>query len=208
MKIILLSDTHGRHHRITVPEGDMVIHAGDFSARGRKNEIEDFLNWFAGLPHRYKVFIAGNHDFLAENHPKEFLSLIPEGLIYLNDSEVEIEGISIWGSPVQPWFYDWAFNRKRGSEIKQHWDLIPAYTQILVTHGPPFGVLDEVVGRKENVGCEELMKKVEKVRPMYHVFGHIHEAYGQKEQNGTIFINASNLNEHYEPVNAPVVIEI
>ncbi|MBC7410804.1 MAG: metallophosphoesterase, partial [Arcicella sp.] len=112
-----------------------------FLQGGRIEEIEMFNEWMGSLPHRHKVVIAGNHDFFFEKYPKEAKRLITNAT-YLNDSGILIEGLHIWGSPIQPWFYDWAFNRKRGKDIRKHWDLIPTNTDILITHGPPFGILD------------------------------------------------------------------
>src|SRR5690625_1620059 len=143
MKIVAISDTHGRHADIVFPKGDMLIHAGDVSSRGTRTQVADFIDWFARQPHKYKIFIAGKHDFFLEQADvQEIKELIPEGIIYLNDSGVEIEGIKFWGSPVTPWFYNWAFNRDRGEEIKQHWDLIPDDIRVLITHGPPSRILD------------------------------------------------------------------
>ena len=209
MKIIAISDTHGQHHALKqLPAGDMLIHAGDISRNGKENQVLDFLYWFAKQDYQYKIFIAGNHDFFFEREDASYIQqLIPEDILYLNDSGIEIEGLNIWGSPVQPWFYDWAFNRARGTDIQQHWDLIPAQTDLLITHGPPMGILDATV-RREHVGCAELMQTVEKIKPQAHVFGHIHEAYGRQQVNETTFINASVLNLHYQLTNAPVVFEL
>lgn len=208
MKIVLISDTHGRHERLKLPEGDMIIHAGDVGMRGNKQESLDFMNWFSSLDYTYKVFIAGNHDFYFEKTSSDELKkLIPENVMYLNDSGVTIEGLKLWGSPVQPWFFDWAFNRYRGAEIKRHWDLIPQDTDILITHGPAHGVLDKVV-RGPRVGCEELIKRIQTVKPELFVFGHIHEAYGQYKIQKTLFVNASVLDERYQLVNQPVVVEV
>lgn len=133
--------------------------------------------------------------------------MIPDGVVYLNDSSVEIEGIKIWGSPITPWFNDWAFNRDRGSEIKKHWDLIPDDIDILVTHGPPFGILDETVYGKRT-GCEELLLRVYQVKPKYHIFGHIHKDYGSFTKGEITFINASVLDDWYEMRNEAVEISI
>ncbi len=208
MKIVLISDTDGRHNEVDIPDGDILIHAGDLSSRGKKEEIIDFLNWFSNQPHKYKIFIAGNHDFFFEREPKEIVeAIIPKNVIYLNDSGIEIEDIKIWGSPVQPEFYNWAFNRERGIDIKKHWDLIPKDTDILITHGPPEGILDKTV-RGKGVGCEELLLTVNVIKPKIHVFGHIHEAYGVEKVNNTSFINASILNERYYYTNDPIIIEL
>jgi Icc-related predicted phosphoesterase len=202
MKITLISDTHTKHSSLKLPGGDLLIHAGDISSRGREAEVKNFLDWFSEQQYKYKIFIAGNHDFYFEKEKKEIIkNAIPENVIYLNDSGCELEGIKIWGSPVQPWFYDWAFNRSRGEAIKKHWDLIPFDTSILVTHSPPFGTLDRTVRDNLSVGCEELIKAVQKIKPAIHVFGHIHEGYGHRETDGVNFFNASVLNENYLMVN-------
>ncbi len=206
MKISFISDTHGLHNSITLPKGDLLIHAGDVSNRGTRQGIEEFLTWFSQQDYKYKIFIAGNHDLFFERASDfEIKKLLPENVIYLNDNGIMIEGINIWGSPVQPWFYDWAFNRKRGEEIKKHWDLIPQNTDILITHGPPYKILDKTTSG-ENVGCEDLLSAINFVKPKIHVFGHIHEAYGIEELNGTKYINASVLNERYQIVNKPIEI--
>lgn len=196
MRIVLISDTHNQHRALQLPEGDLLIHAGDISGRGLQSEVQDFMDWMGRLPYQHKVLIAGNHDFLAERNPEQFASMLPEGVTYLNDSGTEIEGFKVWGSPIQPWFYDWAFNRQRGADIARHWDLIPADTDILITHGPPHGILDRVQDG-QHVGCEELLKKVEAIQPLLHVFGHIHEAHGEEQHGTTRFVNASVLNLRY-----------
>jgi Icc-related predicted phosphoesterase len=206
MKIIFISDTHGLHDKLVLPDADMIIHAGDVSKRGGMAEMEDFLNWFESLPHKYKVFIVGNHDFLAENNPIIFKQLIPDNCIYLENNAVEIEGIRIWGSPITPWFYDWAFNRQRGADIAKYWAKIPEGTDIVVTHGPVHDILDRTV-RGDLTGCEDLRTKIEEIKPKYHVFGHIHEAYGMKTVGDTTYINASVLNEQYRLTNAPIVLD-
>lgn len=210
MKIVAISDTHGKHKNLVLPEGDILVHAGDVSSMGKESEIKGFLNWFSKTDFTYKILIAGNHDFYFEkiSHNAEVLEeLIPANVIYLNDTGIEIEGINIWGSPIQPWFYNWAFNRYRGEDIKRHWNKIPQNTNILITHGPAYGVLDKTT-RNESVGCEDLLEKIEEVKPKLHICGHIHEAYGRTKQSDTEFINASVLDENYNLRNQPVVIEI
>lgn len=208
MKIGCISDTHTYHKRVTDLEGiDLLIHAGDIGMRGTAYEILDFAEWFNAIEVKYKVFIAGNHDFTFEKAPSDFFREKLNGnTFYLNDDGITIEGINIWGSPVQPWFHNWAFNRQRGADIKKHWDLIPDNTDILITHGPPFGILDRTQ-RGENVGCEDLLECVNKIKPKYHVFGHIHEAYGFAEKEHTTFINASVLDERYHLVNDPIIFD-
>ncbi|MEL6848269.1 MAG: metallophosphoesterase, partial [Bacteroidota bacterium] len=135
-----------------------------------------------------------------------FRAMIPDSCTYLEDESVEIGGLHIYGSPITPWFFDWAFNRQRGEEIKTYWDKIPANTDILITHGPPHHMLD-LTFRNVYAGCEELGKAVARIRPRLHLFGHIHEAYGQLSQNGTLYVNASVVDLSYQVVNPPVVID-
>ncbi len=208
MKITLISDTHGKHHspKLQVPDSEIIVHAGDFTSMGTLEQVIDFLKWYSELPHPYKVLIGGNHDFLLEKNALLFKSLLPDNIIYLENESVEIEGIKIWGSPITPWFYDWAFNRERGEDIRRYWEQIPDDVDILVTHGPPYGHGDKTL-RGELVGCEDLLEFVLKIKPKYHVFGHIHEAYGITQNESTTFINASCLNLNYQMVNDPVCIE-
>ena len=208
MKIVFISDTHGHHHALQLPKGDMIIHAGDVTKRGLRDQVIDFLDWYANLDFEHKIFVAGNHDFFFENETqKEIERVIPENVIYLNDSGVEIEGLKIWGSPVQPWFHDWAFNRQRGAEIQEHWDQIPNELDILITHGPANGVLD-LTARNESVGCKDLLDKIREVKPQIHVSGHIHEGYGVVKMFETSFINASVVNANYLLTNSPIELDV
>lgn len=206
MTITFISDTHGKHDQLKLTGGDMLIHAGDISSMGTVEEVTDFLAWFAKQPYEHKVFIGGNHDFLLEKQPELFQTLIPPNCTYLENESRTIAGIKIWGSPITPWFFDWAFNRKRGEEIGQYWEAIPTDTDILITHGPPHHILDRTQ-RGDYAGCADLLARVQIVKPTIHVFGHIHEAYGMVKKDYTTFINASNLNLRYQLVNQPVVIE-
>lgn len=215
MKIVCLSDTHNCNQEISVPDGDVLIHAGDATVRGTMAEIEQFLCWFAALPHRHKIFVAGNHDWLYETNNR-FARLLTANfkIQYLQDSAVEIEGLKIYGSPWQPRFYDWAFNLNRGAELAEKWRMIPADVDVLITHGPPHGILDEVPKKfwVENTGCEELRRRVEEIaafgRLKLHVFGHIHCGYGTTERFGVKFVNASNCDEEYRPTQLPICLEL
>lgn len=209
-KIVCLSDTHNRHEQIEVPGGDILIHAGDATIRGTVDEIVLFNEWFAALPHRHKIFVAGNHDWLFETSNRLARTLLDASIQYLQDSWVEIENLKIYGAPWQPRFFDWAFNLTRGAELREKWKLISEETDVLITHGPPFGILDAVRQRHyvENVGCEELRKRVETIKPKLHIFGHIHRGYGRAEKFGAQFVNASNCDESYEPTNPPIVIDL
>lgn len=216
-KIVFISDTHlvDIPH---LPAGDLLVHSGDWCGVGPvgilksdgKAQLEKFSRQLIEWKKLYPtvVVIAGNHDFIAEQDDAFTRTIIEAaGAIYLNDSGHEWYGVRLWGSPIQPWYHDWAFNRERGEEIRQHWDLIPDSTNILITHGPPFGILDQVcTGDKPHVGCEELLDVVQKIQPKIHVFGHIHEAYGQQHIGATHFINASSLSQKYEFQNPPIVV--
>ncbi|MDB5012109.1 MAG: metallophosphoesterase [Daejeonella sp.] len=209
MLFLTLSDTHGKHRLLkNLPKADVIIHVGDVSRDGSERSVLDFMNWFSELDYEYKIFIAGNHDFYFEQESESYLNkTIPTNLIYLNDSGVTINGINIWGSPITPWFYDWAFNRERGTEINKHWKLIPKNTDVLITHGPPMGILDQV-NVSRSVGCEDLLKRINSIKPKVHVFGHIHEAYGSENIEHTKFINASILDENYQIKNDPILFQL
>ncbi len=207
MKFVAISDTHGLHRKLKVPEGDVLIHGGDFCHYGSSDKLVDFLDWFKSLDFEYKILIAGNHDFFAAEHPNEFQELIPPSIIYLEDSGIEIKGVKFWGSPVQPDLIGWAFGRERGPGMKAHWDLMPNKIDVLITHTPPKGILDRTTYGK-SIGCEELHKKIPRIRPKFHVFGHVHASYGQRAINETTFINASNINSRLGLVNKPVCFEL
>ena len=218
MKILTISDTHTKHKKIPkewLLPADVIIHGGDVSSQGFIHEAESFLKWFDSLDYEHKIFIAGNHDFCFEktnnNHDKimSLLKTYPK-ITYLNDSGCEIEGVKFYGSPWQPEFYDWAFNLTRGPIIQEKWDLIPLDTDVLITHGPPYGIGDLVPYRGgEFVGCRDLLDTIStKLKIKLHVCGHIHYSYGIVHKNGIDFINASTLNESYDVANKPILIEI
>ena len=184
---------------------------------GTVKEVDAALLWLQRESSKFGhiVLIAGNHDFFFEELDKEapgvssaWCSL--HNVTYLNDSGVTIDGVKFWGSPVQPWFHDWAFNRERGAEIRKHWDKIPDDTDVLITHGPPSNVLDYTKGGKY-VGCTDLRDTIEwRVFPKIHVFGHIHEGYGRATRPGLPieYFNASYMDHRYRPVNKPWVHEL
>ena len=219
MKITFISDTHraisNPAHRAAITRaldgGPIIVHAGDMSNSGTALEILDFLEWYSSLPYTHKVLIAGNHDWLFEKDPEaaaELLAGYPD-IVYLNDSEATVEGLRFWGSPVTPYFNNWAFNR-RPDEISKHWDLIPEGIDVLVTHGPPAGILDKVDHHLEELGCPSLKGAVSRVKPKIHVFGHIHEGRGMRvDSDDVLYINAAVLNWQYKPYNQnAIVIEL
>ena len=222
MRISIISDTHTKHGLIPLtdlPGGDLLIHAGDIMNSGyNKNDILDFCTWFHSLEqYDKKIFIAGNHDRMFENHPEgvEELLNIYFDIDYLQDEAYDLYDLDtdistkIYGSPWQPEFYSWAFNLpKNGIELAGKWEAIPDNTDILITHGPAFGTLDTVAGRPwDNLGCELLAERIEVIKPKIHVCGHIHSGYGYVFKNGTHFFNAAVLDEQYEYTQKPMTFD-
>jgi Icc-related predicted phosphoesterase len=216
-----ISDLHGYYPELD--GGDLLIVAGDLTARDTFLEHSEFKYWLYQQQYRKKIVVAGNHDGDLVNVPPNPLYFstfnIETGLQssyadYLCDSGTEFEGLKIYGSPWTPTFCDWYFMKDRGADIKEKWDLIPADVDILVTHGPPHGILDECYdydsGKIKHAGCEELYLKFyqERIRPKLHVFGHIHEGYGHikhmMDMPTTQFVNASHVDKNYKPVNKPI----
>lgn len=240
IKVILISDSHSRHENIYVmkkeenissvkdlykihgmnfdifnsvflpSDADMIIHGGDMSIHGSELEVDSFLKWYSNLPYKYKILIAGNHDYLFEKFrgiAQELLKKYPN-IIYLESSEVIIEGIKIYGEPRQPWFHNWAFNVERGEVIRRYWDVIPDDTDILVTHGPPYDILD-LTASGQSVGCVDLRERIKELKKLkLCIFGHIHEDAGYKMIDGVHFVNASVLNLRYQLHNKPQAFRI
>jgi predicted phosphodiesterase len=216
MKITLISDTHAKHNRLRhdLPGGDIIIHAGDFMTSGySQREAEDFFNWYNSVVNNYdtKIFISGNHDRIMQNESELMKGLLTgyKTIDYLEDDWINIgendDVVRVYGSPWQPEFYNWAYNLPRnGEELKARWDAIPDNTDILVTHGPAWGFVDDVEGRRgTHLGCELLAERIKGIRPKIHVCGHIHSGYGHYFDGHTHYFNASALNERYEYAHLP-----
>uniref|UniRef100_A0A0A9WZK3 Metallophosphoesterase domain-containing protein 1 n=1 Tax=Lygus hesperus TaxID=30085 RepID=A0A0A9WZK3_LYGHE len=211
------------------------IHAGDFTRCGLEDEVVEFNNWIGKLPHKHKIVIAGNHELSFDRnftHPlsPNFVKNIPTlghpqsdlvdavskvnirdrltNCIYLQDEMAELYGLRIYGTPWQPEFQGWAFNVSRGEDCLRKWDKIPDNVDILISHTPPVGHGD-LCCSGVRAGCVELLSVVQKrVKPKYHVFGHIHEGYGITTDGSIIYINASTCNINYKPVNPPIVFDV
>jgi predicted phosphohydrolase len=205
LRIVVISDTHGLHERIAVPDGDVLVHAGDLTARGRREELEAFNDWLGGLPHRHKLVIAGNHDWVCARKPRLTPQLLSNAT-YLCDKQVVIDGYQFYGCPWQPRFFDWAFNLDP-PQLRQVWARVPDGIDVLITHTPPQGVLDSTV-RGVAAGCAELAAALPRIRPRLHLFGHIHEAYGQRAEGSTTFANASCCTLDYRPINSPLIFDL
>lgn len=215
MKLTLISDTHTLHRNIT-PDligGDILIHAGDIMNSGYyEAEIKEFCEWFDSIDnYSTKIFIAGNHDKIFQFAPEVAMEIVNsyKSITYLQDSFVIVDGVKIYGAPWQPEFSNWAFNLPRdGEELKAKWDLIPSDVDILITHGPAYGFVDQVKGKEEHLGCKLLSKRIEEVKPRIHVCGHIHSGNGITLTNNTSYFNASVLDESYYYAYEPLNISI
>jgi Icc-related predicted phosphoesterase len=207
VRIVATSDCHGRYREAVLPEGDVLVLAGDMLPRGgyEPADLHDLEDWLDGVAFRDVILIAGNHDWLFERDK----TIRPRNAIYLEDSGVELDGLEFYGSPWQPAFCNWAFNLPRnGPELGAAWDRIPPGTDVLITHGPPHGVLDRPFGTRPPVGCELLRERVKAIRPKAHIFGHIHGDHGKRHEGGTWFVNACLCDEDYDPVQPPLVIDV
>ena len=205
MRVVLLSDTHGLHRKLEVPNGDLLIHAGDFTFYSKPPSIvADFNAWLGSLPHRHKIVTCGNHEYLLEE-PRERGAITNATLLI--DSGVEVGGIKIWGSPVTP-LYGGAFGKSKPEDRKRHWAQIPEGLDILITHGPLFAILDHSLSSERREGCPELLEAVFQARPRVHVFGHIHHGYGTLRTTDTLFVNTSLMGEDSSLSRAPVVIDL
>ncbi len=210
MIIDLVSDLHGC--KPALHGGDLLIVAGDLTARDTFPEYCSLFQWISRLPYRKKIVIGGNHDGLLDSD--DWFAKMTSDFTYLCDAECEFEGLKIWGTPWTKTFEGMnpkckAFTCDTEEELAEKWALIPNDTDILITHSPPYGNLD-VTKDGKSVGSYSLWERYEKVRPKLFVFGHIHESYGcsTRANNSTIFINASHVNERYQPVNKPVRIAL
>jgi Icc-related predicted phosphoesterase len=206
LRLVLISDTHQFHREIDMPDGDILIHAGDFTMFSESlEEVADFNSWLGELPHRHKIVVPGNHESFLEDDPS-MCSLLSNATVLINEG-IEIEGLRIWGSPVTP-LYGVAFGLRSAKDRRKLYAQIPEDIDVLISHGPPFGILDTAPISGQHEGCLELLDAVRRVRPKLHVFGHIHTAYGVLRTEHTTFVNASRLGLHDGPDNAPLVFEM
>ena len=215
MLIDCISDLHG--FQPTLEGGDLLIVAGDCTALDHTHQWKHFLLWLKAQKYRKKILIAGNHDGFLERFPPGKSDCEEVGFEYLQDSGTAFEGITIWGSPWTPEFCKWHFMLPRGEKLREKWSLIPPFVDILITHGPPYGVLDDVGDqssrvRDSNQGCVDLRMAQGIIQPRLHVFGHIHEGYGtlmmKHHGRDTFCVNASIMDGRYNPVNKPTRVTL
>lgn len=209
MEIVAISDTHNQHAKLSLPPGDVLIHAGDFTTEGTMKETISFMDWFEAQPHPIKIVVPGNHDRLfAQDFPLA-KSLVPEGINLLMHDELVIGGIHFFGSSWTPEYGNYAFQYKRGSlDAWDMWNKVPVETNVLITHGPPAFIGDRVDRTNTHAGCVTLLNKVLSINPMFHVFGHIHDSHGLyvSEETGTKFANVAICDGAYNPVNSITVL--
>jgi predicted phosphohydrolase len=205
MRVICLSDTHELHREVLVPDGDLLIHAGDFTFFSKRpSMLRDFNRWLGELQHRHKVVVPGNHDYLLENASAR--SLITNANL-LMDSGATIEGIHLWGSPATL-LPGGAFCRPDAADRRCHWARIPIDTDILITHSPACGILDGAPNSDQHEGDPELLAAFERVRPILHVCGHVHEGYGSLWKKHTCHVNAALLDQELGGVERnPIVMD-
>jgi len=211
LRLVLISDVHSRYSNLVLPEGDILICSGDATMSGKLQEVVDFAHWFGSQNYKHKILVAGNHDFLFQDHPEEARKLcIDNNITYLESKDVVIDGIKFYGDPWTKWFFDWAFNLSRYDmlAVKEHWAKIPDDTNVLILHGPAWGILDKIPSGHP-VGCEFLLSRINKLKDLkLFQFGHIHHSYGIKDCGDFIAANASICDERYNPVNKPLVFDI
>ena len=214
MRVTCLSDTHFKHRYIDTrafTNTDILIHAGDFTGNGNATQTLSFLQWFSDLDVPHKILIAGNHDFKASS--QDFPSMLAQfpSIIYLRNSSTEINGLKIWGSPYSNTFGQWAF-MKDDLELADIWETIPEDTDIVITHGPAYGIGDLVdndyePGRDKHVGSQSLRLKLQKLKKLkLHVTGHIHSGYGTYFKEKYVTINGAQLDDYYQCINPPLSV--
>lgn len=210
--IYAISDTHNVYKNLIVSKCDLLISAGDYSFRGTEQETKNFHEWLNDQPAKYIISVMGNHELGPEKdfelHKSLALEVCPR-VHFIEEGLIEIEGLKIWCSAYTPAFCNWAYNLYSDEELRHHWNKIPEGIDILVTHGPAYGMLDEVFcppSYEEHKGCKELWNAVLKIKPKAHVFGHLHYHYGQLEFNGTKFYNVANCNDSYKIERQPTEI--
>ncbi len=206
MRIVVISDTHGKHLELPDLQGDVLIHCGDF-CDGFKidpTDLERVDQWFGQLPFQKIIVIGGNHDFVAQRKQREN-KIVFENATYLVDDALRFQGVNFYGSPWLPALDGWAYYMSN-DQRKEKWNLIPDDTDILITHTPPFGILDQTRSG-QSVGCSHLRARIEELAPKLHCFGHIHASYGVHQTKLTTFYNASAVNSNFEIGNPPLVFE-
>ncbi len=199
MRILHISDTHGKHHELSsLPDADIIVHSGDFTFAGSEDEAYDFINWFCDLPYQHKIFIAGNHDMCM--YGAVSIEGLPNNVHYLCNNSIEIGKVTFFGIPMfMEVIMDGSFDRMIND--------IPDNTNVLITHQAPYGFCDEYNGH--HCGNRVLREKIDMLPSLRcHLFGHQHEANAIIVRNGITFSNAAVLDNQYNLIANPRVIEL
>lgn len=194
VRVLAISDTHNLHKQVKLAPADLFIFAGDLTVNGTKEETIDFIKWINGLDYKHKIMIAGNHETYLDGAGRSRIHrMLHSSVIYLENDAEEVLGLNVYGSPCVPRCGSPAFARERGNALRSVWRHIPDDTQLLVTHAPPFGILDKNI-RDEECGCVDLRHRVNSLKHLHsHIFGHIHQSKGRQEVNGVNFYNVAYL---------------
>ena len=206
MKAVVLSDNH-THYDFETPEGDILIHCGDFTFHGNPKEMEKFKNYLKKQPHEHKLFIFGNHEKVDKEitYWREYLE-DGTGAKCIHEKAYGIGDLNFFGSSYTPKYLNWGFMQDEETR-ERYWENMIEGMDVLVTHGPPKGIMGKIEDGTE-IGCEYLRKFVDRVKPKYHFFGHNHAGAGVTSRNGTLFVNAAILTEHYQKSKPPIVVNL
>ncbi len=207
MRLVIVSDTHSRHENLAPLSGEVLIHCGDF-CNGFSGDEDDLVcldDWFARQPFDLILCTGGNHDFVAQGRHAAGRNVF-QNAVYLQDSPFVFRSVHFYGAPWVPQLQGWAYYLS-DSELKVKWKLIPDNTDVLITHTPPWRILDSPTNPRIHAGCSHLLARVDELKPTIHCFGHNHASHGRRNTTSTAFLNASVVNSQYEVVNQPFVID-
>ena len=229
MKLVVISDTHTKHSKLTIPECDVLVHCGDFTFQGKYWEVKPFYDWLCKQPATHKIVIAGNHEETFDRGHEKYnpackamiADAYDKSIHYLEDAEIVIDGIKFYGTPWTPRFYDWAFNgitdadlpytRSGVTSLTEVYNRIPDDVQVLIAHGPPYDICDMSENGDERTGSIEMRRMTREKLALLRLYlcGHIHEARGMEVLDGGItYINASNLGRDYKTISDPIIVHL
>lgn len=218
MRLVIFSDTHNQHASVPIPDGDVLVFCGDACAYGTAQDFMAFAEWFGSYPHALKLYVAGNHDLIVESSRDACAGILhaKANAVYLEDSGIVLpNGMNCWGSPWTPRSLNWAFQQDPGPELRAIWQKVPNNTNVLITHGPSYGLLD-LYNSTENIGDPQLRNRIEELRELkVHAHGHVHEGYGTALHTNVagaqvLCVNAALVDQRVrlDPTRSPVVLDL